>query len=406
MYAPQSRLPVFDEEKAYARMRSILERLIAFNTASPEPTRPAIEWIAKQLKAAGLHIDCVPSASNPEHHAGLVATLGPAVDGGLAFSGHVDVVPADPTQWRTPPFVLTEKDGLFYGRGTTDMKGFLACTMATLMTWAEAGYNPAKPVQLIITHDEETSFKSVQEALAQLGNTIPKPATVIVGEPTNHRLITNHKGSTMLTFAITGKEAHSSDPAQGINAIEIAMALGTFALNLRDAAMKAPPHPAYTPGYTTYNIGTLHGGSAGNITAGHATMKIQFRPIHEGEAERVVALFRTEAERLTRVFTNASGDRPVIALADRIVPPLVERAGNAARALVMRLTGTNEVHAVPFATEAAYFNIRGIDAVVCGPGAIAQAHQRDEFVAPAELKRSLAFLHAALSDHAQNVGPS
>lgn len=244
--------PVFDHDKAYAAARAILEKLVAFNTVKPNPTRPAIEWIADELKAHGIRVNLVSSESDPRNHAGLVATLGPYKGGGTAFSGHIDVVPVDGQVWDTDPFTVVEKDGLLYGRGTTDMKGFVASSIATLIGWAGAQHLFEKPLQLFLSYDEETGFVSVREIVARMGDNFPRPAVAIIGEPTELGVVTAHKGTVVMTF-----DVHSTGNSPSAAAISSALLAFTRNITAATIADTASHIPAFTPAYTTFNAGVL-----------------------------------------------------------------------------------------------------------------------------------------------------
>lgn len=368
----------------------VLERLVAFDTTSARSNVALIQWVADWLDGFG-----VPSrlTFNPDGtKANLYATLGPDRPGGIVLSGHTDVVPVAGQPWDGDPFRLTEREGRLYGRGTADMKGFVATVLALVPDFQAADLTV--PVHIALSFDEEVGCLGVPVLLDDLTANLPRPRLVIVGEPTSMRPVNAHKGICAYHTVVTGKEAHSSLPHRGANAIGAAAEIVRFLDHLAEEHAGQPePGSGFEPPYTTFNVGRIDGGTAVNIIARHCALTWEFRPLPgtdprgiEAEVDRHIAqavLPRLQARhpegtiRTTRLCA---------------VPPLSPEPESPAEALVRQLTGVNEAGAVAFTTEAGLFQERGIAAVVCGPGSIDQAHQPNEFIERAQLDACAGFL--------------
>ncbi|MBV7410547.1 acetylornithine deacetylase [Maritimibacter sp. DP1N21-5] len=373
-----------------AETRDILARLIAFPTVSSEPNLDLIRWIAGELGALGARVEIFESADGRK--ANLFATLGPEGDGGIVLSGHSDVVPVAGQDWSSDPFEMHEAEGRLYGRGTCDMKGFIACTLAMARVYALRDLR--RPVHFAFTHDEEVGCLGAQDLIAALKAQGVKPAMAIIGEPTEMRVIEGHKGCCEYTTHFTGLEGHGSRPDLGVNAAEYAARYVMKLLDLREALKaRAPAGSPFEPPYTTLNVGGINGGFAHNVIVARAEVEWEFRPVQPGDMDFVKSEMAAYAD---DVLLPAM--RAVDPEADIVTETVGEVAGfepmetNAARDLVARLTGANGAGVVAFATEAGLFQSLGCDVVVCGPGSIAQAHMADEYVAIDQLSACLDLL--------------
>ena len=373
-----------------ARTVEILEKLIAFPTISPDSNLEMIAFMADHLGQLGARVNTFTSPCGTK--ANLFATLGPEGDGGIVLSGHSDVVPVAEQDWTSDPFTLAQRDGLLFGRGTCDMKGFIAATLA--MAEDYAALDLTRPVHFAFTHDEETGCIGAQALVEELKAQGLKPAIAIIGEPTEMRIIEGHKGCCEYTTRFTGLEGHGSQPARGVNAAEYAVRYVTKLMELRhDLMARSPKDSRFEPPYTTVNIGRIAGGVAHNVIVGKAEVEWEFRPVQDSDYTFVHA----ELDAYTNdVLLPAM--RAVHPAAHIEVETMGEVAGlmpmedNEARDLCAALTGGNGVDVVAFGTEAGLFQSLGMSAVVCGPGSIEQAHKPDEFIAPDQLQACLAML--------------
>lgn len=369
----------------------ILAELVAFPTVSSDGNRALIDRVADRLADVGAEVDLMASADGGK--ANLFATLGPrGVPGGIVLSGHTDVVPAMEEEWTGDPFRLREADGRLYGRGTCDMKGFIAATLALAPRFAAMAL--ARPVHFAFTYDEEVGCLGARDLVAALAARGVRPAIAIIGEPTELRVVEGHKGCCEYTTRVFGLEGHGSDPDRGVNAVEIATAYVAELLSLREELRRrAPARSPFVPPFTTVQVGRIVGGSARNVIAGHCAIEWEMRPVQAADADFV-------KERLERYCENILLPRmravhPAAAIEVETVGEvagLVPTERNAARDLVCALTGLNGSDVAAFGTEAGLYQSLGLAAVVCGPGSIAQAHKANEYVALDQLAGALTML--------------
>ena len=367
-----------------------LARLIAFNTVSSRSNMALIDWVAGYLRAQGIEPDIIPSDDGDK--ANLFATIGPADKDGVILSGHTDVVPVDGQAWTLDPFTLAESEGKLYGRGTSDMKGFIACVLAAVPKFQAAGL--ATPIHLAFSYDEEVGCTGVASMIGKLAKRVPRPRLCIVGEPTDMQLVTSHKGIRDFTTEVTGLEAHSSRTDKGVNAIQYAARMINFLENLgRELAANAAHDHICEPPYTTVSVGVIEGGTAVNIIPGHCRFQWDNRLLPGTEPDYVINRFNRFVEEeilpeMRAVFPKASVTTTKCADA----PGLNPEEGSPAETLVLSLLGSNERYGVSYATEAGHFQGIGIPTVVCGPGSILQAHRPDEYVEISQLAACEAFL--------------
>ncbi len=370
--------------------RTVLEKLIAFDTTSARSNLPLIEWVRDYLAGWGIESRLVHDASGEK--ANLFATLaGGDRDGGIVLSGHSDVVPVAGQDWTSDPFTLVERDGLLFGRGTADMKGFIALALSRVPDLVAA--EPKIPIHLALSFDEEVGCIGVPHLLEQIGRALPQPAVAIIGEPTSMRVVDAHKGICALRTTVTGLEAHSSRQHKSVSAVVAAAALISEIGRIVGELRATKRHEGFDPPYTTFNIGRIDGGTAVNIVPRRCVFDWEFRPVPAVAFDDVLGRVEAYAEAallppMREIFPGAAITTEVLAQA----PPLVPSDDSPAFALAMRLTGANRTHAVSFAAEAGHFQGAGMSAVICGPGDIAQAHQPDEFISMEQLDAGGAFL--------------
>ena len=347
---------------------------------------PMLDWIRDYLDGLGIESQLAPGAD--ETKANLYATIGGngAEEGGVALSGHTDVVPVAGQPWSTDPFELTERDGRLYGRGTADMKGFIAIALAMAPALKAAGLRV--PVHFAFSFDEEVGCKGVPHLIERLGRDLPKPALVLVGEPTSMRVVDGHKGIAAMQTTVTGLEAHSSRPQEAVSAVVYAMRIVRRIEEIVDGLRRAGrTDDGFTPPWTTFNIGIVEGGSAVNIVPRHCRFAWEFRPLPGVRPEEVLEPLDDYVRgELLPEMQAVSPDANIETAVTALSPAMQAGAGSPAVALARKLTGANHTEKVAYGTEAGLFEGADIPAVVCGPGDIAQAHKPDEFIEIAQLE--------------------
>ena len=377
--------------------REILDRLVAFPTVSRDTNLPLIDWVDGYLADHGIASTRVPSPCGAKAH--LFAQVGPDVPGGVILSGHTDVVPVDGQDWSTDPWQVTERDGRLYGRGTCDMKGFVALAIAAMVQ--ARGMELKRPLQLALSYDEEVGCMAVVDLIRAMVDTLPRAEAVIVGEPTTMQVVTGHKGGTGYRVHMRGFEVHSSILHRGVSAVMEAARLIQWANDRNAENARAAPGPlaaAFDPPWTTLHVGTIAGGTAHNITAKDCHFVLSFRVVPGEDPDAWCAAFESEAARLE---TAMKAIRPEAAIhLDRYfaLPPLRPEQDGRAEELARRLSGDNGSHVVSYGTEGGQFQLQGYSTVVCGPGDIAQAHQPDEFIEIAQMQAGAAFLDRLISE--------
>ncbi len=368
----------------------VLDRLIAFDTVSSDPNRALIDWVAEYLHGHGVAPLVLPSPEGDK--ANLFATIGPDGPGGVVLSGHTDVVPVAGQDWHSDPFVLTERDGRLYGRGTADMKGFLAIALAMVPEFLARPL--ARPIHLALTHDEETGCIGIRHLLRHIQETLPHPGLVIVGEPTSMKPANSHKSLRAFRTVVTGREAHSSAPELGVSAISAAAEIVGFIDRLAaDARGHAAPASGFAPPHATFNVGIIEGGTALNIVPRQCRLVWDYRALPGEDTDAVIARFRGYVE--DDLLPRMRARHPAAAIETEelaTVPAMVPDPDGPAETLVRQLTGANASGVVAFATEAGLFQRAGLSVVICGPGDIAQAHRPDEFITLEQMAAGEVFL--------------
>ena len=369
-----------------SRVQEILHRLCAFDTTSRDSNLPLIEWVEDFLRPLGAEIVRVPSEDGLK--ANLWARLGPDAPGGIVLSGHTDVVPVDGQPWVTDPFDMIETGGKWYARGTTDMKGFIALSLAHAETISKLPLN--RPVHFAFSYDEEVGCAGVEPMIAEIGRRGAAPAVVWVGEPTLWGVLSAHKGIRDYEVRITGKAAHSSDPRMGASAIHEAIdLLGTLRRIAREQEESAPTGSEFDPSWTTITVGEIGGGTAPNILARECRFVFDVRTVPGNNPDAMLQPFLDHAARVHEKLARLGPECGVIVDKRADAPPLQLHRDSAAEAFLRALTGDNQVRVAAFATEAGQFQKAGFPAVICGPGSVEQAHQPNEFVAVSEIEKGL-----------------
>jgi len=368
----------------------LLERLVGFDSESDKSNLPLIDFVEGHLAERG--VDVLRSPNKTGDKAALLATIGPKVEGGIVLSGHTDVVPVIDQEWTGDPFKLRGQNGRLYARGACDMKGFDAIALAMIPYFQAADLR--RPVHILLSYDEETTCLGSVDFIDRFGKDLPRPAAVIVGEPTMMEVVDAHKSIATFWTTVIGLEAHSSNPALGANAVATACEIVTEIYRLADAYQTAARRsPRFDPPYSTLHVGTIRGGTARNILARECSFHWEFRGV-PGDSMRE-ALQAIEdyvvGVALPRLTRYVQGPR-IDTVLEVDIPGLLAQSGSAAETLAMKLTGSNHTRAAAFATEAGQFQSAGLPTIVCGPGAIEQAHKPDEFIETSQIEACIGFM--------------
>lgn len=370
--------------------REMLEQLVAFNTTSRESNLALIEFVGRYLTGLGVDYELIHNAEGSK--ANLYARLGPPGHGGVMLSGHSDVVPVDGQNWSVPPFALTERDGKLYGRGTADMKGFIACILAAIPHFLAQPL--AQPLHLAISYDEEVGCLGVRTLLDAISHRADKPAICLIGEPTELQPVLGHKGKLGVRCEVQGAACHSAYAPQGVNAIEYAAKL-IHHLTLIGQRLAAPEHhdARFDPPFTTVQTGLIQGGRALNIVPADCTFDFEVRTLPQDDAQEVACELESYAQReLLPTMRAVNRDAAIRFYPISSYPGLYTAAQSAAARLVAHLTGSEKFSTVAFGTEGGLFHQSGIPSVICGPGSMAQGHKPDEFITIEQLNACDALL--------------
>jgi acetylornithine deacetylase len=368
-----------------------IEKLISFDTTSRESNLELIAFIQDYLNGLGIDSQLVHNEEGTK--ANLYATLGDKHISGVMLSGHTDVVPIDGQEWDTNPFNVTQKGSRLYGRGTSDMKSFIAITLAQLPKFQARSLKI--PIHLAFSYDEEVGCIGVRRLIEALNGMPVKPAMCIIGEPTSMQVITGHKGKRSYRVHVRGLEAHSSLAPHGVNAIEYASRLIAFLSDLAShIADKGPHDELYDVTHTTVHTGTVHGGTQLNIVPKDCVFEYEFRYVGlqdpQALEDEIRAFARDELE--TRMHATSSDTGITIDLVNDM-PGLEMDVDAEVVTFVKALAGRNDHAKVAFGTEAGLFHQRAnIPTVVCGPGSIDQAHKPNEFIEMEQIDACEAFL--------------
>ena len=385
-----SPLPGAEEVDVSADVVEMIARLVGFATVSRDSNLELIEYVSDYLAEHGVESHLVHNADSSK--ANLYATIGPMVEGGVVLSGHTDVVPVDGQPWDSDPFTLTEKSGRLYGRGAADMKSFYAIALALVPEMLDRGL--ARPIHLALSYDEEIGCLGAPHMIARIAAELPAPQAVVVGEPTDMRVVTAHKGITGLDTVVTGYEVHSSQTHRGVSAVMTAARLIGF---LDDMARENAAGPAsqtpFEPPYSTIHVGTVRGGTATNIISRECRFSWDMRCIPEDDAQRFLERFEGYCrDEMLPGMQAIAPEANIVTTVASAAPALGPEPNGAAEALVRRLTGDNSSAAVAYAAEAGQFQQAGFSTVLCGPGSIDQAHQPNEYIEKSQVQACIEFM--------------
>ncbi|HUI17330.1 MAG TPA: acetylornithine deacetylase [Alphaproteobacteria bacterium] len=379
------------------RSREWIERLIAFPTVSRDSNLALIACVRDYLASHGVEALLVPDESGKK--ANLYATLGPKDRPGIMLSGHTDVVPIDGQDWQSDPFTLVERDGRLYGRGTSDMKSFIAIVLAFVPAFLKRKLTT--PIHLAFSYDEEVGCIGVRRLIAQFDAMPVRPALCIVGEPTLMQVVRGHKGKLGCRCSVRGLESHSALTHRGVNAVEIAAEIIACLRRMRRRIEeKGPFEDGYDPPHTTVHTGVVRGGTQLNIVPRDCVFDFEFRCLPSEDPRVLLEEIKSFAEReLLPGMRAVSGQTGIRweTLSDS--PGLDTDEEAAVTRLVKQLTGGNSTGKVSFGTEGGLFSAAQIPTVVCGPGSIEQAHKPDEWVTLEQIARCEALMER-LGEHA------
>ncbi|APX92265.1 acetylornithine deacetylase [Halomonas sp. 1513] len=373
---------------------TLLETLVGFPTVSRDSNLALIEWVEAYLDEYGVQHWRIDSDDGSK--ANLLARIGPAVEGGVVLSGHTDVVPVDGQPWTSDPFMLVDKgDGRLYGRGTCDMKGFIACALAEVPNWV--ALDLPKPIYLALSYDEEIGCVGAPRMIERLMADHPRPATVIVGEPTSMAPVVAQKGATNLRTTVTGHAAHSSQVNQGVSAIHVAARLVTKIEDvMSELKAEGRVDEAFNVVHSSLHVGKIAGGTAINIMARECSFDWEIRHLPQDRFDELLGRVTDYASQLEAEMQRRAPHTGIVTeTLNATVPALADRDNAAALTLCHDLLGEQAAGgAVAYATEAGQFQREGLSTVICGPGSISQAHQPDEYIDIEQLEAGGRFMRA------------
>ena len=370
------------------RVREILGALLAFDTTSRESNLALIAWIGDFLRARGVTSQLF--YDDEGRKANLYARLGPTGPGGVMLSGHTDVVPVDGQAWTVPPFALTERDGRYYGRGSADMKGFIACVLASLEAFLAAPLR--MPLHLGFSYDEEVGCLGVRSLVDFLRASAGKPALCIIGEPTDMRPVYGHKGKLAMRCHIHGKACHSAYAPDGVNAIEYAAKLITR-LGVLGEKLALRQDARFDPPYSTVQVGLITGGAALNIVPERCQFDFEIRHLPDVSLDETLTGLQAYAnDELVQAMRAVAAEATIRFQPLSQYPGLLSDPQSAFAGWLAQWAGNDTFSTVAFGTEGGLFDEAGVATLICGPGSMEQGHKPDEFIALSQLDQCLAML--------------
>lgn len=369
-------------------VRDLLAQLLAFDTTSRESNLALIHFVQSWLAEHGVASRLLHNDSGSK--ANLYAVIGPDTAGGVMLSGHTDVVPVEGQTWSVPPFALTEQEGRYYGRGSTDMKGFLACVLASVPAFVA---EPLRlPLHLAFSYDEEVGCLGVRSLTDLLADAASKPALCIIGEPTEMRPVYGHKGKVAMRCDVRGHACHSAYAPQGVNAIEYATRLITRLMDEGDQLAEVQDS-RFDPAFSTLQVGTISGGTALNIVPQSCQFDFEIRHLPDAPADAVIERIAqyAQCELLPAMRQKADGCsitfQPLSQYPGLLTDPTCRFAS-----LLAEWCGCDRFSTVAFGTEGGLFHQAGMTTLVCGPGSMEQGHKPDEFISVEQIDACMKML--------------
>ena len=373
----------------------LIRDLVGFDTTSRNSNLELIGYIRDYLERLGIESTLVFDETGKK--ASLYATIGPRDQGGILLSGHTDTVPVDNQDWSSDPFTLTERDGRLYGRGTADMKSFVAIALAYAPAFVAADLKT--PIHYAFSYDEEVGCIGVRPLIAHLGTLPVRPRMAIIGEPTEMQIICAHKGKLGMRCRVEGRSCHSSLAPRGVNAVEYAAEVVSYLRGMaRRFAAEGPFDTGFDIPHTTVHTGVLRGGTALNIVPSACEFDFEFRYLPQEDPAALLAQVQRYAHEVLEPEMKAIAPEAGFSWHELSSTPGLDTAPeDEVITLSKALAGQNGHSKVAFATEASLFQKSGgIPAVVCGPGNIDQAHKPDEYIALSEVAKGEAFMQRLL----------
>ena len=363
----------------------LLKILVSFNTISALPNIEMIDFIRDYMNGYGIEANIEFNLDRSK--ADLIATFGPKIEGGIVISGHTDVVPVLGQNWDSDPFTLVKKNDRLYGRGTCDMKGFLAVALSHVSALSKKELK--LPVHFVFSYDEEIGCLGAPGLVKRLCASVPKPGLAIIGEPTNMTLVNAHKGISLFETSIRGRPAHSSQTHMGVNAIDYASKCIQFLSEIsKDLRVNENVDERFEPSYSTISVGLINGGSAINIIPEECNFSWECRDISGQDSGWVLTKFEKFcSQKLLPEMRIVAPEADIKTINKVMAPPLVATENNPAEDLVKGLSRQNKVDVVAYAAEAGIFQNAKIPAVIFGPGSISQAHRPNEYITVSPLKK-------------------
>lgn len=362
----------------------ILKALVCIPSVVGTPNGAIVGWISDYLEGFGITAHVSPGPEGDR--ANLFASIGPSDKAGYILSGHMDVVPAQEAGWSSDPFTLRRDGEKLYGRGTTDMKGFLAAVLAAVPAISAAPL--ARPIHLAFSYDEEAGCRGVPHLLARLPEFCAAPLGAVIGEPTGMRPVLAHKGKAAARVTLKGHSGHSSRPDLGLNAVHAMASVLQATVSTAHDLANGPFDRTFEPPYSSLQAGLIQGGQALNIIPDLCTLDVEARAISGVDPAALLAPLRDAAEVLRASGVGVEWDEL------SAYPALSLGRKTALANLLTDLTGQEPLAAVSYGTEAGLFQAAGIDAIICGPGDIGRAHKPDEYILASELSTCQSMIEA------------
>ncbi len=392
------------DEDSLSVALEILSRLVSFPTVSSSGNLALIEWIGSYLSRYSVPYRIQAAADQEDKEnpkANLIASIGPQTAGGVILSAHTDVVPVSSQDWDSDPFTMVEREGRLYGRGTCDMKGFIASVLSQVPRMVEASEagRLRYPLYLVFTYDEEVGCLGAPHAIRLLRSDFAPARCVIVGEPSSMRPISGHKSIDIYETKVTGFSGHSSDPRLGVSAVLAASRLVSHLGDMQDELRTTEKDERFSPPWASVHVGVIEGGTAVNIIAPSCHFVWDVRALPEGDTQELPRSFKIWHDKVILPPMRALHDGCSIETKSRAsVIYLRPEIDSAAERLVRKITGDNQHRYVAYVTEAGQFQQAGIASIVCGPGSIEQAHKANEFLEKEQLSLSCAFIEKIITE--------
>ena len=368
-------------------MEDILKKLIEFPTISESSNKNIMSFIDNYLGRFNVKGKLIQGEKNRFNYHCMI---GPNKDGGIIFSGHTDVVPVEGQNWLSEPFKLLKKKDKFYGRGTCDMKGFIAVCLSLVPEIKKKKLK--KPIHFIFSYDEEIGCVGIRKLIPFLKKLKPKPDFCLVGEPTEMKVINQHKGKKNFLVSFQGHEAHSSLTEDGVNSIDYCSKFINYLSEIQSELINKYKNNKYSPAYPTLNVGKINGGLAVNIIPNKCVMEFEIRDTPEMESKLFINKIKRFLKELEVDMKKKVKNCKIELEVKNNFPPLLTDNSSDFISLCLQALKKNSTSAVSFGTEAGIFNEIGFETIVCGPGSIKQAHKPNEFIEIKQLDKCRDFI--------------